>query len=251
MHLLQDAYFRYADGKTEPSMARSLKMPPIQGAPAWVSSDLYTVEAKAEGKSSKPAMFGPMLQSLLEERFGLKVHSETRIVPTWDLTLARGRSKLRSTVDEAGKCRIDLPPGMNSNGQDRLPFPGFTPDGHFHVPPGPPGQPCHIIMTLKHGQNGLLVGKAITLDELSGYLVRATDRPVIDKTGLTGKFDVVLEYAPDLTIPETYTASPPDTSSDVPTLITALEEQLGLKLVSDRGPRDFIVIDHIEKPSKN
>src|SRR3954454_119776 len=65
--LLQHAYVRYADGKTEPTFA--MRMPPIKGAPAWVTSDLYTVEAKAEGNASKPAMFGPMLQSLLEDRF--------------------------------------------------------------------------------------------------------------------------------------------------------------------------------------
>jgi uncharacterized protein (TIGR03435 family) len=95
-----------------------------------------------------------------------------------------------------------------------------------------------------HGSNRFLVGKAIPLDELSAYLFRATDRPVADKTGLTGKFDVVLEFAPDET-PES------GASSDIPTLVTALQEQLGLKLVSARGPRDFIVIDHIDRPSQN
>jgi uncharacterized protein (TIGR03435 family) len=101
-------------------------------------------------------------------------------------------------------------------------------------------------MTLMHGPNGFLVGKAISLEELSAYLVRATARPVNDKTGLTGQFDVVLEFAPDETA-----GSRPGESSDVPTLVTAVEEQLGLKLVAARGPRDFLVIDHIEKPSGN
>jgi uncharacterized protein (TIGR03435 family) len=249
MTLLQHAYVRFADGKTEPTF--SLKMPPIKGAPSWVSSDLYTVEATAEGKSNRPTMFGPMLQSLLEDRFGLKLHYETRNVPTWDLTLAKGGSKLRSTVDQAGKCSFDLPPGMNPKGPDGLPLPGFTPDGHFNIPPPRPGQPCHMMLTLMHGPNWFLVGKAITLDELSAYLVRATDRPVTDRTGLTGKFDVVLEFAPDGPAPEPSAASPPGVSSDIPTLVTALEEQLGLKLVPARGPRDFIVIDHIERPSEN
>jgi uncharacterized protein (TIGR03435 family) len=107
-------------------------------------------------------------------------------------------------------------------------------------------------MTLMHGPNGLLIGKAITLEELSAYLVRATGRPVTDKTGLTGKFDVVLEFAPDVTAPpDPSAASPSGASSDVPTLVTALDEQLGLKLVSARGPRDYLVIGHIEKPSEN
>jgi uncharacterized protein (TIGR03435 family) len=249
MTLLQHAYVRYADGKTEPTFA--MRMPPIKGAPAWVSSDLFTVEAKAEGNANKPAMFGPMLQSLLEDRLGLKLHHETRTVPTWDLILAKGGSKLRSTGDKAEKCSIDLPPGLNPKGPDGMPYPGFTADGHFHIPPGRPGQPCHMMLTVMHGPNWFLVGKAIQLDELTAYLVRATDRPVTDKTGLTGKFDVVLEFAPDQATPEASAVSPSGASSDVPTLVTALEEQLGLKLVSSRGPRDFIVVDHIEKPSEN
>jgi uncharacterized protein (TIGR03435 family) len=249
MTLIQHAYVRYADGKTEPTFAK--RMPPISGAPAWVSSDLYTVEAKAEGNSNKPTMFGPMLQSLLDDRFGLKLHYETRNVPTWDLTLAKGGSKLRSTVEEAGKCVIDLPPGMNPKGPNGLPYPGFTPDGHFNAPPPRPGRPCHFLVTLMHGANDFLIGKGIALDELSAYIVRATDRPVTDKTGLTGKFDVVLEFAPDATTPESSAGSPSGASSDMPTLVTALQEQLGLKLVSARGPRDFMVIDHIDRPSEN
>jgi uncharacterized protein (TIGR03435 family) len=251
MTLIQDAYVRYADGKTEPGFSLPLKMPPIQGAPAWVRSDLYTVEAKAEGNANKPTMFGPMLHALLDDRFGVKLHYETRTVSTWDLTLAKGGSKMKSTADGAGKCSLDLPPGLNRKGSDGLPLPGFTPDGHFNIPPRPPGQPCHMLITLMHGPNGFLVGKAITLEELSAYLVRATDRPVIDKTGLSGKFDVVLEFAPDETTPEAAAASASGASSDVPTLVTAIEEQLGLKLVAARGPRDFIVIDHIQKPSEN
>lgn len=249
MTLLQDAYVRYADGKTEPTFA--MKMPPIKGAPAWATSDLYTVEAKAEGSSSRPAMLGPMLQSLLEDRFGLKLHYETRIVPSWDMTVAKGGSKLRSTVVAAGKCSLDLPPGMKPKGPDGSPLPGFTPDGHFNAPPPAPGRPCHFLLALMDGPNRLLAGKAIGLDELSAYLVHATDRPVTDKTGLTGKFDIVLEFAPDETAREPSAVSTSGGSSDIPTLVTALEEQLGLKLVSDRGPRDFIVVDHIDKPSEN
>ncbi|HEX3880228.1 MAG TPA: M56 family metallopeptidase [Bryobacteraceae bacterium] len=249
MTLIQDAYVRFADGKTEPTFA--MRMPPISGAPGWVTSELYTVDAKAEGNSNKPTMFGPMLQSMLDDRFGLKLHYETRTAPTWELTLAKGGSKLRPTADEPGKCGLDLPPGRNPKGGDGMPLPGFTPDGHFHIPSPRPGQPCHMMLTLMHGRNRFLVGKAITLDELSAYLVRATDRPVADKTGLTGKFDVVLEFAPDETATEPSAVSPSSASSDIPTLVTALEEQLGLKLVAARGPREFIVIDHIARPSEN
>ena len=249
MMLIQDAYVRFADGKTEPTFA--LRMPPIKGAPAWASSELYTVQATADGRSSRPAMLGPMMQSLLEDRFGLKLHYETRNAPIWELTLAKGGPKMKPTVDEAGKCHVDLPPGINPKGPDGLPLPGFGPDGRLNIPSPPPGQACHLLITLMHGQNKFLVGKAIGLDELSAYLVRATDRPVTDNTGLKGKFDVVLEFAPDQTAPEPSPDSPSGAASDMPMLVTALEQQLGLKLVSARGARDFMVIDRIDRPSEN
>ncbi|HVW06939.1 MAG TPA: M56 family metallopeptidase [Bryobacteraceae bacterium] len=249
MTLIQDAYVRYADGKTEPTFA--MRVPPVNGAPSWVNSDLYTLEAKAEGSASKPSMFGPMLQSLLRDRFGLKLHYETRIVPSWDLTVAKSGSKLVPTVVEPGKCDIVLPPGANLKGRDGKPLPGFGPDGRFKTPLPPAGQPCHFMVTLMHGRNAFLVGKALPLAELTSYLTRATDRPVADKTGLTGKFDVVLEFAPDDTTSEAAAPSLSGAPSDMPGLVTAIEEQLGLKLVSSRGPRDFMVIDHIERPSSN
>jgi uncharacterized protein (TIGR03435 family) len=249
MTLIQDAFVRYADGKTEPTFA--MRVPPVNGAPSWTTSDLYTLEAKAEGNASKPAMFGPMLQSLLRDRFGLKLHYETKIVPSWELTVAKGGSRLIPTVVEPGKCDIVLPPGANLKGPDGKPLPGFGPDGRFKTPLPPAGQPCHFMVTLMHGRNAFLVGKALPLAELTSYLTRSTDRPVFDKTGLTGKFDIVLEFAPDDTTPEAGAAVLSGASSDMPGLLTAIEQQLGLKLVSAKGPRDFMVIDHIEKPSAN
>jgi bla regulator protein BlaR1 len=244
MTLIQDAYVRYADGKTEPTFA--MRMPPINGAPSWATSDLYTLEAKADGNASKPAMFGPMLQTLLQDRFGLKLHYETKIVPTWELTAAKGGSKLVPSLVEAGKCDILLPSGANLKGRDGATLPGFGPDGRFRTPLPPAGQPCHFMVTLMHGRNEFLVGKALPLAELTSYLTRATDRPVLDKTGLTGKFDIVLEFAPDDVVAEASGAS-----SDTPGLVTAIEQQLGLKLVSAKGPRDFMVIDRLEKPGGN
>ncbi|HEY4085750.1 MAG TPA: M56 family metallopeptidase [Bryobacteraceae bacterium] len=243
MTLIQDAYVRYADGKTEPTFA--MRMPPVNGAPSWATSDLYTLEAKADGNASKPAMFGPMLQSLLQDRFGLKFHYETKIVPTWEMTATKGGSKLTPTLVEPGKCDILLPPGANLKGRDGATLPGFGPDGRFKTPLPPAGQSCHFMVTLMHGRNEFLVGKALPLAELTSYLTRSTDRPVIDKTGLSGKFDIVLEFAPDDTTPEA------SASSDMPGVVAAMEQQLGLKLVSAKGPRDFMVIDHLEKPSSN
>lgn len=88
MSLLQDAYVIFADGQNLSSTA--VRMPPIEKAPAWISSDLYTIEAKAEGAPGQPAMLGPMMQSLLEDRFHLKLHREIRSGPAYELTVAKG-----------------------------------------------------------------------------------------------------------------------------------------------------------------
>jgi uncharacterized protein (TIGR03435 family) len=93
----------------------------------------------------------------------------------------------------------------------------------------------------------------MTLDEFSGWLFHVTGRTIVDKTGLTGKFDIRLEYLPTETTSE---ITPGDDSNDADTqteatLTTAIQEQLGLKLTSIKGTRQIIVIDHIERPSGN
>jgi hypothetical protein len=104
LSLIQDAYVIFADGqKRSPS---SLQMPPIEKAPAWISSDLYTIEAVAEGTPGQPAMLGPMMQSLLEDRFHLKLHRETRSGPAFALTVAKHGSRLK--VND-GTCSVDVP----------------------------------------------------------------------------------------------------------------------------------------------
>jgi uncharacterized protein (TIGR03435 family) len=110
------------------------------------------------------------------------------------------------------------------------------------------------MFALKNGPNRLLVTKGTSLDEFSAYLLRVTDHPILDKTGLTGKFDIHLEFWPDENTSGIPVADQPDEAAEIPpaaTLFTALEQQLGLKLVPVKGTREFIVIDHIERPSEN
>jgi len=89
--LIQQAYITYQNGRFNP-LARFV---PIEGAKDWLESDLYTIEAKAEGTPTEETMQGPMLQSLLEDRFQLKTHRETREVPVYDLIVAKGGPKLQ------------------------------------------------------------------------------------------------------------------------------------------------------------
>lgn len=248
MSLLQDAYVIFADGENRsPS---SVQMPPMERVPAWVSSDLYTIEAKAEGAPGQPAMLGPMMQSLLEDRFHLKLHRETRNGPAYELTLAKGGSRLKSNN---GTCSVEVPsaavPRDSATGR---PVRGFA-TGRVS-PPSQPGAPCHLMFNLRNGPNQLFISSGTTIDGFCSYLSRATGHTIIDNTELRGKFDIRLEYLPDRTTPRSIAVDQPDGPADIEpgaSLFTALEQQLGLKLVPVKGTRQVIVIDHIEKPSGN
>jgi uncharacterized protein (TIGR03435 family) len=248
MSLLQDAYVIFADGKNPP--VSSIQMPPIEKAPAWISSNLYTVDAKAEGAPGQPAMLGPMMQSLLEDRFHLKLHRETRSGPAFELTVAKGGSKLKNNN---GTCSVDVPsaavPRDSTTGR---PVPGFS-SGRVS-PPSQPGMPCRLRLNLRNGPNQLFVSSAITIDAFCSYLSRVTGHTIVDKTELTGKFDIRLEYLPEQTTPGPTAVDQPDRPVDIQpgaSLYTAVEQQLGLKLVPIKGTRQVIVIDHVEKPSGN
>ncbi|HTZ76133.1 MAG TPA: M56 family metallopeptidase [Candidatus Aquilonibacter sp.] len=249
MTLLQDAYITFADGQQR---ALAVQAPPIEGAPSWVSSDRYTIEARADGTPGQPMMLGPMMQSLLEDRFHLKIHRETRSGPAYELTVDKGGSKLKPAT---GSCAIDVPPADVPR-DPATGNPVFAPDGHFRAPQPAGGQPCHLILMLNDGPNRLLETRAMTLDSFSAWLYKVTGRTIVDKTGLTGKYDIRLEYSPGGATTPGFTAADdaPSQSADTQpeaTLLTAIKEQLGLKLTAAKGTRQIVIIDHIEKPSTN
>ncbi|HKE25464.1 MAG TPA: TIGR03435 family protein [Bryobacteraceae bacterium] len=248
MSLLQDAYVIFADGQNRSTS--SLQMPPIERAPAWISSDLYTIEARAEGTPGQPVMLGPMMQSLLEDRFHLRLHRDTRSGPSYELTVTKGGSRLKNTD---GTCSVDVPstavPRDPATGR---PVPGFS--GGRVSPPSQPGVPCRLMFNLKNGPNQLFISSGTTIDGFCSFLSRATGHTIVDNTGLRGKFDIRLEYLPDQTTPGPTAVDQPDRPADIQpgaSLFTAVEQQLGLKLVPVKGTRQVIVIDHIEKPSGN
>jgi uncharacterized protein (TIGR03435 family) len=224
-------------------------MPPIEKAPGWISSDLYTIEATAEGAPGQPAMLGPMMQSLLEDRFHLKLHRETRTGPAFELTVAKGGSRLR---ENDGTCSVDVPASaVPRDATTGRPVPGFS-SGRVS-PPKQPGVPCRLRLNLNDGPNRLFISSALSIDEFCAYLSRVTHHAIVDQTGLRGKFDIRLEYLPDQANPRPTAADQPEAADIQPgaSVFTALEQQLGLKLVPAKGTRQVIVIDHIEKPSGN
>jgi uncharacterized protein (TIGR03435 family) len=187
----------------------------IAGGPSWMSTDRFDIEAKAERPRTSDELH-VMLQHLLEERFRLKLRRETRDEPVWALVLDKGGSKMPVHDPED----MDYPPigGQMVRGAD--------------------GGVCPA-----------LAGHNVTMNYFAFVLSRSMDRSVIDRTGLPAHYDVNLQYLPDVA----RGAGPdaPPISPDCPDLPSALPKQLGLRLESAKGPVEFLVVEHAEKPTGN
>jgi uncharacterized protein (TIGR03435 family) len=197
----------------------------VQGGPAWMLSDAFDVQVKVDPATTQRWSKLPQQavdeeriaveRELLAERFHLKVHREMREMPAFVLIVAKGGSKLQTPVVEK-----DLQAGVP---QSRINF-----FGHGHM----------------EGHSALMSNLARSL----GSEPEIAGRPVVDKTDLAGGYDFKLRWASDDTGPETAPAEP---NEQWPSLFTALEEQLGLKLTPEKAQIEIIVIDSVEKPSEN
>ena len=238
--LVHIAYVSFASGHFNP-----LSTVPIEGGPAWINSDLYAIEAKTEGIPTPNAgtVGGAMLQTLLEDRFKLKIHREARGVPVYELTVAKGGLKMRRFQE--GTCApVDLVKWASN--YPPLPSLPDPPPGLKHCPNNAP----------LNGPNIVVDSQGMSFEDFRAFVLRYMDRPVVDKTGLTGRFDIRLEYLPDEASSSTIRdgGSFVDGPSDVPpgpSIFTALEGQLGLKLAPGKGSSEFLVIDSVERPSEN
>jgi uncharacterized protein (TIGR03435 family) len=218
------------------TIAYNVKNFEISGGPGWITSDGFDVEAKASDTNIGIEKLRPMLQTLLEDRFKLMVHREKKEMPVYALMVAKGGPKLPGAKE--GGCTV------------------FGPN----TPPPPPPAPGQLPPIMCGGflrtPNVLQAGK-VTMTQLVNVLSDVLGRPVIDKTEFTGTFDVKLDFAPKGTAFGADGLGPPpgglgpgfDTSG--PSIFTALQEQLGLRLESQKGPGEVLVIDHAEKPSEN
>jgi uncharacterized protein (TIGR03435 family) len=216
--------------------AYDVKDDQVSGGPDWVGSKGYDIEAKVTGTDpSDPHQFtkaqrSQALQALLADRFKLAVHTETKEASIYALTVARGGPKLTSSKpSDAPAPPPNAPPGANVRGN-----------------PGD-GPPRGGMMRMSGPGN--LTGQAMSMTQLANLLSQQLHKTVVDQTGLTGSYDFTLQWTPDnLTSPGGDATTPDPTG---PTIFTALQEQLGLKLESTRGPVKTVVIDHIEPPSEN
>jgi uncharacterized protein (TIGR03435 family) len=206
------------------------RMKQLSGGPGWVTSDRIDIQATlpAGTPSYTPQQFDPdapraesvsaeklqmMLQNLLADRFKLVLHRETKEVPAYALTIARGGPKLTAWKEGDPKTLGAVTGGLNSRGEWRA----------------------------------IVRAGGLSMAQFSNQLMFVTGRPVLDRTGITGDFNYNLEFTPMDPI-----AVPRDVPLvSGPSLFTVLEEQLGLKLEAIKAPVDLLVIDHVEKPSEN
>jgi uncharacterized protein (TIGR03435 family) len=198
----------------------------VIGGPDWISSDRYDIQAKAAGDATREQMM-VMVQSLLAERFKLQVHRETRELPIYVLTIAKGGIKARPSR-EGGCVQFDpRNPPRPVSGQPPTPFCGNN----------------NITATTWNAT-------AIDTAGMAGALVGVLGRRVVDKTGLAGRFDIHVQWTPDQA-PAGVDGAAASNGDAAPPLFTVLEDQLGLKLESARGPVDVLIIDHVERPSED
>ncbi len=207
-------------------------------SPNWIRDDNFDIQARAEGNPTRQQM-QLMMQSLLADRFKLVVHTETKETPVYALALAK-----------PGKTGPQLQPDNKPCPSEPTPPPSGAP------PPAPPMGPtaefptaCGFSAVVANGRwrSG---GRHVTIESLALNMTgpaTGVDRPVVDRTGLTGTYDFSIEFVPERNQPR------PDFQYDPegPTYIEALKEQLGLKLEPQTGPVEVLVLDHAEEPSPN
>jgi uncharacterized protein (TIGR03435 family) len=212
----------------------------VRGGPDWVRSEHYTIDAVADGAADAATMSGPMLRDLLKRRFQLKLHVETEQIPAWALTVAPGGLKMKE-----GTCTGVAPSELRVRSTADMVRRNLEAARRGETTAGPCG-----FAGMANGPNLLFVGAGFGVPGLGGFL----GAPVINRTGIsdTSRFNYVLEFAPDERTPGPLARGLANDASDTPRapdLFTAIEQQLGLRLEPAQAPREYIVIDQVERLS--
>ena len=240
----------------------------IIGGPNWIDSDRYDIQAKADcsGGALSREQMQMMIQSMLEDRFQLKAHMETRELPIYNLVVAKDGPKMKPSADQT-------PPAISLAGP---PQPcGPAPATPLLPPPPPPGQrgntfnpasmPRGAMMMMINPTGMTMQATAVPVTNVVNILQQFVGRPVADKTDLKGLFDVKLQFSPEgLTLPGAPGGfgpiqppgaagpggTPTQAADPIPSLFTAIQD-LGLRLESSKGPVEVLVVDSAQKPTED
>jgi uncharacterized protein (TIGR03435 family) len=240
----------------------------LVGGPDWITSDRFDIEAKPEsGGPMSPQVLQSILRQILEDRFALKAHKETRELPVYALVLAGNDGRLGPNLKPASpECSTMMATrgrGAAPDGRGLLAVGrgGPSPDGRGGParaggPPPPLDSDAAPVCGQRMGGFGRLRAGGVTMEQFAATISGTAQRVVIDKTGLTGYYDVALTYTPTNDQlppgpPPPGAPAPPPIDPDGPTFFTAIQEQLGLKLDNQRGPVEVVVIDSIQQPTEN
>lgn len=239
------SYIQFAYKLWWPAMEQEKE---IARLPKWVTTDRYTVDARMPGKPTKDQM-RLMVQTLLADRFKLQVHFEMREIPVLALTLLKpGKLGPKLIAHADGRSCGDFDAATHT------PVPAKVIRGEEDA--GPENFPpfCDSVALIRRPGGMQLLGyRNATMEMLAGALsgVVVQDRPVVDRTGLSGRFDFTLDWAPDPK-PAAPTDAPDAASEPVgPAAVQALRDQLGLKAESIKAPAPILVVDRVERPTAN
>jgi uncharacterized protein (TIGR03435 family) len=185
----------------------------LLGAPDWLVKDRFSIQAKAPQGSVSDAQTWLMVRRLLEDRFQLKTHRDTKELPVYALVVGKGGPKIQAAKDSL------VPSGLGVG-------------------------------------RGSITARSATIANVAIALSRLLGRPVVDETQLSGTYDFKLHYdQSSVGLPFSVQRQESDATAQPeatePSIFTAVQEQLGLKLESTKGPVEVLVVDHVEKPSKN
>ena len=195
----------------------------MSGAPGWLNSERYMAEAKMSPEvieafnklnpADQKLARKHMLRQLVKDYLKLSMHMESKEVSIYELQIAKNGPKLKEVTD----------PSIPNQG---------------------------VMITGGPGDSTKWTGRGTTVSTIQGQLSNYAGRPIFDKTGLTGRYDFTLTFARDSAAPAATSGDAPP-PSDAPDIMTAIQEQLGLKLVPAKGMMDVLVIDHVERPPLN
>jgi uncharacterized protein (TIGR03435 family) len=188
----------------------------ISGLPAWASSERFDVIARAADSSATLDQIRRMLQTLLAGRFQMGLHRESRDLPTYSLVVAKSGPKLI-------KAKLDTCAGAPAA-----------------------SDPCGGFRIFKRSQ---MWGNTVTVAQLAAELTYMMEGMAVDKTGIQGRYDIRIEWTPEHFGPEPGNEVKPDEANA--TLFTAIQEQIGLRLQSEKAPFEVLVVDRVNRPTEN